>query len=199
MGNGPPRPGWQRRRADRVFRIEIRAAVGDFFAGGPRIEDRGSMDKIPMTAAGYTVLEKELKFRQQEERPRIIQQITDARSHGDLSENAEYHAAKEQQSHNEGRIAELEDKLARAEVIDVSKLSGDTVKFGATVTLIDEDTDKKAVWQIVGEPEANAKEGRISITSPLARALVGKKKGANVEVVTPGGAKAYEVVKVEWR
>jgi transcription elongation factor GreA len=166
---------------------------------GPRIEDRGSMDKIPMTAAGYTVLETELKFRQQVERPRIIQQITDARSHGDLSENAEYHAAKEQQSHNEGRIAELEDKLARAEVIDVSKLSGDTVKFGATVTLIDEDTDKKAVWQIVGEPEANAKEGRISITSPLARALVGKKKGANVEVVTPGGAKAYEVVKVEWR
>jgi transcription elongation factor GreA len=157
------------------------------------------MDKIPMTAAGYTVLEKELKFRQQGERPRIIQQITDARSHGDLSENAEYHAAKELQSHNEGRIAELEDKLARAEVIDVSKLSGDTVKFGATVTLIDEDTDKKAVWQIVGEPEANAKEGRISITSPLARALVGKKKGANVEVVTPGGAKAYEVVKVEWR
>jgi transcription elongation factor GreA len=157
------------------------------------------MDKIPMTAAGYTVLEKEFKFRQQVERPRIIQQITDARSHGDLSENAEYHAAKEQQAHNEGRIAELEDKLARAEVIDVSKLSGDTVKFGATVTLIDEDTDKKAVWQIVGEPEANAKEGRISITSPLARALVGKKKGANVEVVTPGGAKAYEVVKVEWR
>ena len=155
------------------------------------------MDKIPMTAAGYSVLETELKHRQQVERPRIIQQITDARSHGDLSENAEYHAAKEQQSHNEGRIAELEDKLARAEVIDVSKLSGDTVKFGATVTLIDEDTDKKAVWQIVGEPEADAKAGRISITSPLARALVGKKKGANVEVVTPGGAKAYEVVKVE--
>ena len=104
------------------------------------------MDKIPMTAAGYSVLENELKHRQQVERPRIIQQITDARSHGDLSENAEYHAAKEQQSHNEGRIAELEDKVARAEVIDVSKLSGDTVKFGATVTLIDEDTDKKAVW-----------------------------------------------------
>ena len=157
------------------------------------------MDKIPMTAAGYAVLESELKHRQQVERPRIIQQITDARSHGDLAENAEYHAAKELQSHNEGRIAELEDKLARAEVIDVSKLSGDTVKFGATVTLIDEDTDKKAVWQIVGEPEADAKAGKISIASPLARALVGKKKGANVEVVTPGGAKAYEVVKVEWR
>ena len=119
--------------------------------------------------------------------------------HGDLSENAEYHAAKESQSLNEGRIAELEDKLARAEVIDVSKLSGDTIKFGATVTLIDEDTDKKAVWQLVGEPEADAKKGRISITSPLARALVGKKKGASVEVVAPGGAKAYEVVKVEWR
>jgi transcription elongation factor GreA len=157
------------------------------------------MDKIPMTAAGYSVLENELKQRQQVERPRIIQAIADARSHGDLSENAEYHAAKELQSHNEGRIAELEDKLARAEVIDVSKLSGDTVKFGATVTLIDEDTDKKAVWQIVGEPEADAKNGKISIASPLARALVGKKKGANVEVVTPGGAKAYEFVKVEWR
>jgi transcription elongation factor GreA len=152
-----------------------------------------------MTAAGYSVLENELKHRQQVERPRIIQQISDARSHGDLSENAEYHAAKELQSHNEGRIAELEDKLARAEVIDVSKLSGDTVKFGATVTLIDEDTEKKAVWQIVGEPEADAKAGKISIASPLARALVGKKKGANVEVVTPGGAKAYEVINVEWR
>src|ERR1700730_7506954 len=157
------------------------------------------MDKIPMTAAGYTVLENELKHRQQVERPRIIQQITDARTHGDLSENAEYHAAKEQQSHNEGRIAELEDKLARAEVIDVSKLSGDTVKFGATVTVIDEDTEKKQVWQLVGEPEAAAKAGRISITSPLPRGLVGKKKGAQVEVVTPGGARAYEVVKVEWR
>ena len=157
------------------------------------------MEKIPMTAAGYTVLETELKHCQQVERPRIIQQITDARSHGDLSENAEYHAAKEQQSHNEGRIAELEDKLARADVIDVSKLSGDTVKFGATVTLVDEDTEKKQVWQIVGEPEADAKSGKISITSPLARALIGKAKGANVEVVTPGGAKAYEVKKVEWR
>ena len=152
-----------------------------------------------MTAAGYTALEQELKHRQQVERPRIIQQISDARSHGDLSENAEYHAAKEQQSHNEGRIAELEDKLARAEIIDVSKLSGDTVKFGATVTLVDEDTEKQQVWQIVGETEADAKAGRISITSPLARALVGKKTGAQVEVVTPGGAKAYEVVKVEWR
>jgi transcription elongation factor GreA len=162
-------------------------------------EDVRVMDKIPMTGAGYEVLEAELKHRQQVERPRIIQQITDARTHGDLSENAEYHAAKEAQSHNEGRIAELEDKLARAEVIDVSKLSGDTIKFGATVTLIDEDTEKKQVWQIVGEPEADAKAGKISIGSPLARALVGKSKGASVEVVTPGGAKAFEVVKVEWR
>jgi transcription elongation factor GreA len=157
------------------------------------------MDKIPMTAAGYSMLETELKQRQSVERPRIVQQITDARTHGDLSENAEYHAAKELQAHNEGRIAELEDKLARADVIDVSKLSGDTVTFGATVTLIDEDTDKKQVWQIVGEPEADAKAGKISITSPLARALIGKAKGASVEVVTPGGAKAFEVKKVEWR
>jgi len=157
------------------------------------------MDKIPMTSAGYMTLENELKHRQQVERPRIIQQITDARTHGDLSENAEYHAAKEQQSLNEGAINELEDKLARADVIDVSKLSGDTIKFGATVTLIDEDTDKKHVWQIVGEPEADAKAGKISVTSPLARALIGKAKGANVEVVTPGGAQAYEVKKVEWR
>ena len=138
------------------------------------------MDKIPMTAAGYTLLEQELKHCQQVERPRIIQQITDARSHGDLSENAEYHAAKEAQSHNEGRIAELEDKLARAEVIDVSKLSGDTIKFGATVTLIDEDTDEKKIWQLVGEPEADAKKGKISIASPLARALLVKKKGSNI-------------------
>ena len=157
------------------------------------------MEKVPMTAGGYTALEVELKQRQSVDRPRIIHQIAEARSHGDLSENAEYHAAKEEQSHNEGRIAEIEDKLARADIIDISKLSGDTVKFGATVTLIDEDTDKKAVWQLVGETEADAKKGRISITSPLARALVGKKKGASVEVVTPGGAKAYEVMKVEWK
>jgi transcription elongation factor GreA len=157
------------------------------------------MDKIPMTDAGYSVLEKELKHRQQVERPRIIQQITEARTHGDLSENAEYHAAKEQQSHNEGRIAELEDKLARADVIDVTKLSGDTITFGATVTLVDEDTEKKQVWQIVGEPESDAKAGKISISSPLARALVNKKKGDQIEVNTPGGAKAYEIKKVEWR
>lgn len=140
-----------------------------------------------------------MKRRQSEDRPRIIELIAEARSHGDLSENAEYHAAKEEQSHNEGRIAELEDKLARAEVIDVTKLSGDTIKFGATVTLIDEDTEKKAVWQIVGETEADAKQGRISITSPMARALIGKTKGSSVEVMAPGGAKAYEIAKVEWR
>lgn len=152
-----------------------------------------------MTAAGYSTLENELKHRQQVERPRIIQQITDARTHGDLSENAEYHAAKESQSHNEGRIAELEDKLARAEVIDVSKLSGDTIKFGATVTLVDEDTEKKQVWQLVGEPEADAKKGKISITSPLARALLGKRKNNIVEVSTPGGGKSYKVLKVEFK
>jgi transcription elongation factor GreA len=177
----------------------IRVCDRDFFAAAQGEDWTKAMDKIPMTHAGYEALETELKHRQSVERPRIIQQITDARTHGDLSENAEYHAAKESQSHNEGRVAELEDKLARAEVIDVSKLSGDTIKFGATVTLVDEDTEKKQVWQIVGEPESDAKKGRISIASPLARALVGKKKGAQVEVVTPAGAKAYEVLKVEWR
>jgi transcription elongation factor GreA len=157
------------------------------------------IEKVPMTQAGYTALGEELKQRQSIERPRIVEAIAEARAHGDLSENAEYHAAKEAQSHNEGRIAELEDKIARADIIDVSKLSGDTIKFGATVTLIDEDTDKKAIWQIVGESEADAKKGRISITSPLARAQIGKKKGTSVEVVAPGGAKAYEITKVDWK
>ena len=157
------------------------------------------MEKIPMTAAGHAALEAELRHRQTVERPRIIQQITEARGHGDLSENAEYHAAKETQSLNEGRIAELEDKISRAEVIDVSKLSGETITFGATVTLVDEDTDEKKVWQIVGETEADAKAGRISITSPLGRALIGKKKGASVEVNTPKGAKGYQVLKIDWR
>jgi transcription elongation factor GreA len=156
------------------------------------------MEKIPMTAAGYSQLEAELRQRQSVDRPRIIQQISEARSHGDLSENAEYHAAKEQQSLNEGRIAELEDKISRAEVIDVSKLSGDTITFGATVTLVDEDTDEQRKFQIVGETEADAKAGRISITSPIGRALIGKKKGASVEVMTPKGAKGYEVLKIEW-
>lgn len=154
------------------------------------------MDKIPMTVQGYSVLEQELRQRQQIERPRIIQLIAEARSHGDLSENAEYHAAKEAQSLNEGRIAELEDKLSRAEVIDVSKLSGSTVMFGATVTLVDEDTEEQKVYQIVGESEADVKSGRVSITSPTARALIGKKVGDTVEVNTPGGGKSYEILKV---
>ncbi len=157
------------------------------------------MDKIPMTANGYTALEAELKRRQQEERPRIIAAISEARSHGDLSENAEYHAAKEQQSLNEGRIAELEDKLARAEVIDVSKLSGNTIKFGATVTLIDEDTEEKKAYQIVGESEADVKLGKVSITSPIARALISKKVGDTVEVNTPGGGKSYEITAIAYK
>ena len=154
------------------------------------------VDKVPMTVPGYAALEAELKRRQQEERPRIIQAISEARSHGDLSENAEYHAAKESQSLNEGRIAELEDKLSRAEVIDVTKLSGATVKFGDTLTLVDEDTDEEKTYQIVGEAEADVKSGKVSITSPIARALIGKKVGDTVEVNTPGGGKSYEVLKV---
>ncbi|HEV2572440.1 transcription elongation factor GreA [Methylocella sp. CPCC 101449] len=156
------------------------------------------MEKIPMTEVGYQSLETELKRRQQEDRPRIIQQIAEARSHGDLSENAEYHAAKEAQSLNEGRIAELEDKLSRAEVIDLTKLSGNTIKFGATVTLIDEDTEEEKKYQIVGEPEADVKSGRVSITSPIARALIGKKVGDTVEVNTPGGGKSYEILKIKF-
>ena len=152
-----------------------------------------------MTVQGHVALSEEVKHRQQVERPRIIQAIAEARSHGDLSENAEYHSAKEAQSLNEGRIAELEDKLSRAEVIDVSKLSGNTVKFGAIVTLVDEDTEEKKVYQIVGEAEADVKSGRVSITSPTARALIGKKVGDSVEVNTPGGGKSYEVLKVAFR
>jgi len=157
------------------------------------------MEKVPMTADGHAALEAELKRLTAEERPRIIQAISDARTHGDLSENAEYHAAKEQQSLNEGRIAELEDKLSRAEVIDVSKLSGKTVKFGATVTLVDEDTEEKKVYRIVGDTEADVKEGRISISSPIARALIGKGKGDSVEVTAPGGARSYEIIKVAFK
>lgn len=149
-----------------------------------------------MTSAGYAMLEKELKQRMSEERPRIIQAISEARAHGDLSENAEYHAAKEQQSLNEGRISELEDKLGRAEVIDVTKLSGDTIKFGATVTLIDEDTEEEKKYMIVGDVEADVKLGRISISSPIARALIGKAVGDSVEVSAPGGARAYEIINV---
>lgn len=151
-----------------------------------------------MTSAGYAMLEKELKQRTSEERPRIIQAIAEARAHGDLSENAEYHAAKEQQSLNEGRISELEDKLGRAEVIDVTKLSGDTIKFGATVTLIDEDTEEEKKYMIVGDVEADVKLGRISISSPIARALIGKSVGDSVEVAAPGGARAYEIIEVKF-
>jgi transcription elongation factor GreA len=156
------------------------------------------MEKLPMTAAGFAALEAELKRRQQEERPRIIQAIAEARSHGDLSENAEYHAAKESQSLNEGRIAELEDKISRADLIDVSKLSGNTVKFGATVTLIDEDTETEKRYQIVGDTEADVKAGKVSISSPISRALISKKVGDTVEVNTPGGGKSYEIVKIEF-
>jgi transcription elongation factor GreA len=156
------------------------------------------MDKIPMTASGHAAIELELKRRQTEERPRIIQAIAEARSHGDLSENAEYHAAKEQQSLNEGRIAELEGMLALAEVIDVTKLNGDTITFGASVKLVDEDTDEERTYQIVGEAEADVKSGKISITSPIARALVGKKIGDQIEVTTPGGGKSYEVLDVRF-
>lgn len=154
------------------------------------------MSKIPMTASGYAALEEELRRRTQIERPRIIQAIAEARGHGDLNENAEYHSAKEAQGLNEARIAEIEAKLSRAEIIDPSKLSGNTVKFGATVTLMDEDTDEKKVFQIVGESEADVKAGRVSITSPTARALIGKKTGDSVEVNTPGGGKSYEILDI---
>lgn len=157
------------------------------------------MERVPMTPKGFAALETELKFRQQEERPRIILAIQEARAHGDLSENAEYSAAKEAQGHNEGRIAELESLIGRAEVIDASKLSGDTVKFGATVTLVDEDTEQKRVYMIVGDAEADVKSGRVSISSPIARALIGKKEGDSVEVNTPGGSKSYEIVTVAFR
>ena len=156
------------------------------------------MEKVPMTANGFRMLEEELKRRQSEDRPSIIQAIAEARSHGDLSENAEYHAAKEQQSHNEGRIAELEDLLSRADVIDVAKLGGDSVKFGAIVKLVDEDTDEERTYQIVGDQEADVKSGKISISSPIARALIGKEKGDSVEVAAPGGARSYEILSVKY-
>jgi transcription elongation factor GreA len=156
------------------------------------------MEKVPMTAEGYAALEAEIKHLKTVERPRIIAAIAEARSHGDLSENAEYHAAKEQQGITEARVADLEDKLSRADVIDVSKLSGSEVKFGATVTLIDEDTEEKVQYKIVGETEADVKERKISITSPIARALIGKKKGDSVEVSTPGGGKCYEIMSVKF-
>ncbi|MGD9743268.1 MAG: transcription elongation factor GreA [Dongiaceae bacterium] len=157
------------------------------------------MSKVPMTAEGYSRLEEELRHLKGVERPAVIRAIAEARDHGDLSENAEYHAARERQSFIEGRVAELEDKIARAEVIDVSKLSGKEVKFGATVTLLDEDTDENASYQIVGQDEADIAARRLSITSPLARALIGKRVGDAVEVTTPGGSKSYEIVKIAFK
>ncbi|HEY4125136.1 MAG TPA: transcription elongation factor GreA [Rhizomicrobium sp.] len=156
------------------------------------------MERIPMTAGGYKALEVEINQLKNVERHEIIALIAEARAHGDLSENAEYHAAKERQAFIEGRVIELEDKLGRADVIDISKLSGANVMFGATVTLVDEDTDEERKFQIVGDHEADAKNGRISISSPFARALIGKTKGDTVEVAAPGGARSYEILKVQF-
>ena len=157
------------------------------------------MEKVPMTEEGYATMQDEVKVLKSEERPRIIRAIEEARAHGDLSENAEYHAAKEAQGWNETRIQEMEDKLSRAEVIDPSKLSGDIVRFGAKLTLIDEESDAEVKYQIVGEFEADVKKGKISVSSPIARALIGKKKGDSVEVNTPGGGRSYEIKKVVWK
>ena len=152
-----------------------------------------------MTAEGHAALDAELKHLKTVERPAVIAAIAEARAHGDLSENAEYHAAKEKQSFIEGRVAELEDKLARAEVIDVTKLKGDKIVFGATVTLIDVDTEKEATYRIVGEDEADIAKGKVSITSPIARALIGKSVGDEAEVAAPGGARVYEISEVEFK
>ena len=157
------------------------------------------MERLPMTADGLTRLQEELKTLKTVERPGVIKALEEAREHGDLSENAEYHAAKERQSFIEGRVLELEDKISRAEVIDLSKLSGKDIKFGAKVTLADEDTDEEKTYQIVGADEGDVANGLISVTSPLARALIGKTTGDSIEVNTPGGSKAYEVLKVRYR
>jgi transcription elongation factor GreA len=157
------------------------------------------MEKVPMTIEGFKKLEAELHRLKVEERPRIIQQIAEARDHGDLAENAEYHAAKDAQGMNEAKVAELEDKVSRAEVIDPAKLSGSTVMFGATVTLEDEDSGDKVKYKIIGEHEASVREGKISITSPIARALIGKSKGDSAEVTTPRGARSYEILKIEYK
>ena len=156
------------------------------------------MEKIPMTATGLTRLETDLRRYKNEERPAIIRAIAEAREHGDLSENAEYHAAKERQSFVEGQIAELESTISLAEVIDVSKLSGDTVKFGATVTVVDIETDEEKTYQIVGEVESDIKNGFLSVSSPLARALIGKSVGDEVDFNAPGGQRAYEVLKIKF-
>jgi len=157
-----------------------------------------SMERVPMTVEGFQALEAELQRLKSEERPRIIAAISEARAHGDLSENAEYHAAKEAQGMNEAKVAELEDKLSRADVVDPTQMSGDTVKFGATVLLEDEDTEEEVRYKIVGELEAAVKEGKVSITSPIARALIGKSVGDSVEVTTPKGSKSYEILEVKW-
>ncbi len=157
------------------------------------------MEKVPMTAAGFAEIEAEVKRLKSVERPAIIQAIAEARAHGDLSENAEYHAAKERQSWIEGQILDLDDKVSRAQVIDVSKLEGDTVKFGATVTMVDEDSDEEKTWQIVGDLEADIAKGKISISSPIARALINKEVGDSVEVAAPGGARTYEILKVVYK
>lgn len=151
-----------------------------------------------MTAEGYQSLDAELKRLKTVERPAVIQAISEARAHGDLSENAEYHAAKERQAFIETRVAEIEDKIARSQIIDVSKLSGRQVKFGATVNLIDEDTGEKSKYKIVGDDESDVKAGKISISSPIARALIGKEEGDVVEVMAPGGARSYEIAKVKF-
>ncbi|MBT4879857.1 MAG: transcription elongation factor GreA [Alphaproteobacteria bacterium] len=156
------------------------------------------MDKVPMTQNGFNKIQEELKHLRSVERPEVIQAISSARELGDLSENAEYHAARERQGFIEGRIAELEDKTARAEVIDISKLSGDTVKFGAKVTLTDEDTDQESAYQIVGTDESDISLGLLSITSPLARALIGKSVGNSIEVTTPNGSRAYEINEIRY-
>lgn len=155
------------------------------------------MEKFPITPEGFLRMEAELKNLKSVERPAVIAAISEARAHGDLSENAEYSAAKEKQSFIEGRIAELETRISRADVIDVKSLKNDTVKFGATVRLADEDTGEESAYQIVGEYEADIKANQISITAPLARALIGKKMGDSVEVRTPKGTKSYEVLKIE--
>ena len=156
------------------------------------------MEKIPITNTGKSKVEEELKILKTMERPRIINDIAEARAHGDLSENAEYHAAKEEQAHNETRIMELEDLLSKAEVIDPSKLDGYDIKFGAKVKLVDLDTDEEANYQIVGDIESDFKEKKISISSPIARALIGKCIGDEVEVTTPGGSKCYEIIGVSY-
>ncbi|WP_417718370.1 transcription elongation factor GreA [Salipiger sp.] len=156
------------------------------------------MEKIPMTRAGFTALETELKTLKSVERPAIIKAIAEAREHGDLSENAEYHSAREKQSFIEGRIKEIEGVLSLAEVIDPAKLSG-SVKFGATVTVVDEDTDEEKTWQIVGEHEANIEKGLLNVKSPIARALIGKDEGDSVEVRTPGGEKSYEILSIDYK